>query len=298
VTTASKPAVVCNPTKANDIAQLREEITARCDSLELGEPQWYETRPDDAGARVTSDALGSGADLVIACGGDGTVAACAGVLAGSNVPLAVVPLGSGNLVARNLGLPLERARALDIAFGPGRRRLDLLESESRRFIGMAGLGLDAAMIRDTSDALKAKVGWPAYVIGIVRAMVGSRPVHYTVTVDDRPAMQHKAVGALIANIGQLQGGLAILPDARPDDGLLDLALLTPRSLRDWPVLVLRILQRRPDSGRQAQLLRGRRVRIETAAPVPLEYDGEDAGDSSDLTVEVLPGAILMCVEAT
>lgn len=292
-----RPAVVCNPVNIDDIDQLKKEIWGRCAELGAREPLWFETSVDDPGGGVAGDALRCGADLVVVCGGDGTVAACAAALAGSDVPLALVPAGSGNLLARNLDLPRERGPALDVAFGPGRRRLDLLESADQRFMVIAGLGFDAQMIRDTDDDLKARVGWPAYLIGGARALRRVRRALFEVTVDDGPALRRRAVGVLVGNVGRLQGGLAVLPDARPDDGFLHVVVLTPRSFRDWPVLALRILLRRPGSGHQAHVLRGRRVQITADRPMPLQYDGDDGGDARGITVGVLPGAIVVCSEA-
>jgi len=103
---------------------------------------------------------------------------------------------------------------------------------------------------------------------------------------------------LVGNVGRLQGGLAVLPEARPDDGLLDVLMLTPHTVRDWPMLALRILLRRPASGEQAQVLRGSRVQITADRSLPLEYDGDDAGNSTGITVRVLSGAIVVCAAAT
>jgi diacylglycerol kinase (ATP) len=291
-------AVVVNPASVADSAQLRKEILQRCAALAIGEPLWFETTKDDPGAGMVGDALSAGADLIVVCGGDGTVAACAGALPGSDVALGVVACGSGNLLARNLDLPLALGPALDVAFGCGRRRLDLLESAGRRFVVMAGLGFDAEMIRGTSEELKAKVGWPAYLIGIARALRGHHRARFDVTIDDAPAVRRTGVGVLVGNVGQLQGSLAVLPDAQPDDGLLDVVILMPRSIGDWPVLVLRILLRKPDSGDQAEVMRGRRVRISTNRPLPVEYDGEAAGEACGMTVQVLPAAILICSGTT
>jgi diacylglycerol kinase family enzyme len=289
---------VCNPVNVDDIDQLKKEIRERCTGLGISEPLWFETTLDDPGAGMVRDALRAGVDLVLVCGGDGTVAQCAGALAGSDVPLALIPVGSGNLLARNLDLPLDRGLALDVALGPDRRRLDLLESDGRRFVVMAGLGFDAAMIRDTDGKLKAKVGWPAYIVGGVRALRGTGRALFEVRMDDQPVLRRTAVGVLVGNVGRLQGGLAVLPEARPDDGLLDVLMLTPHTVRDWPVLALRILLRRPASGEQAQVLRGSRVQITADRSLPLEYDGDDAGNSTGITVRVLSGAIVVCAVAT
>lgn len=290
-----KPAVVCNPAAVEDVDRLAKEIRTRCTAVGAADPLWFETTPDDLGTEQSRQAVEAGADLVLACGGDGTVAACAGTLAGTEVALALIPVGTGNLLARNVGVPLDEEAALDAAFGPHRRRLDVLGSDDRRFLVMAGLGFDAALIRDTDDDAKARVGWPAYLAGAARALRRTPRASYRITVDDGPALQRRAVGVLVGNVGRLQAGLRALPDAKPDDGVLDIGILTPRSWHDWPVLLLRLLARRPDSGSQAEILSGQRVVVSCDQDMPLEYDGDYFGRASALRVQVLPGAIMVCV---
>jgi len=291
-----RPAVVCNPASVDDVELLAKQVRARCSAAGAAEPLWYETTPDELGGAQTRQALDAGADLVLACGGDGTVAACAGALAGTDVALGLIPAGTGNLLARNLDVPLDVDAALDIAFGPKRRRIDVLESGERRFVVMAGLGFDAALIRETGDEAKAKMGWLAYVGGAARAMRHTPRAHFTITVDDAPAVRREALGVLIGNVGRLQGGLLVLPDAQPDDGVIDVGVLEPRAWYDWPVLLARILARRPDSGPQADVLRGRRVEISCDRSVPTEFDGDDAGDATEMSVRVLAGALVLCGE--
>lgn len=285
------PAVVCNPSVVDDIDQLRKAISARC----AVDPIWLETTPEDPGAGQVHQALEAGADLVLVCGGDGTVAACAGALAGTGAALALVPVGTGNLLARNLDLPLEIEPALDIAFGPGRRQLDVLEAGRHRFVVMAGLGFDAALIRDTDDRAKAKAGWAAYLAGAVRALRRTPHVRFTISVDGGAAVRRPALGVLVGNVGQVQGGLRLLPDAQPDDGIIDVGVLMPRTWRDWPVLLLHIVRGRPDSGRQAEILRGGQIEITAERAVPTQYDGEYAGEATRMTVRALPRAITVCV---
>jgi diacylglycerol kinase family enzyme len=285
------PAVVCNPSVVDDIDQLRKAISARC----AADPLWFETTPEDPGAGQVRQALDAGADLVLVCGGDGTVAACAGALAGTDVPLALVPLGTGNLLARNLDLPLEIELALDVAFGPGRRQLDVLEAGEQRFVVMAGLGFDAALIRDTDDSSKSKAGWLAYLGGAVRAVRRTPSARFTIAVDGAAAVRRRALGVLVGNVGQVQGGLRLLPGAQPDDGVIDVGVLMPRTWRDWPVLLLRILRGRPDGGRQAEILRGRHVEINVDRMVPTQYDGEYAGEAAQMSVRALSRAITVCV---
>jgi diacylglycerol kinase family enzyme len=280
-------AVVYNPVKVADLPALREGVQLRCP----GDWDWLETTEDDPGAGQARAALAAGADLVLVCGGDGTVAACAGALAGGPATMAVVPAGTGNLLARNLDLPLDVDEALDVAFGDTERTIDVLESGERRFVVMAGLGFDAALIRDTDDELKARFGWLAYLGGLRRAFARSPRASFTITVDQDEPIRRQAVGVLVGNVGRLQAGIRLLPDAEPDDGQLDVIVLAPRKVADWPVLIGRILRRRAGEGEQADVLRGRRVQIVAEHRLPVEYDGELCGEADTLDVGVLPAAL-------
>jgi len=289
----SSIAAVLNPSKIDDLAALKEAITQHCGDET---PLWLETTEADTGAGQAAEAVAAGARLVLVCGGDGTVAACAGALAGTEVAMAVVPVGTGNLLARNLGIPLELPAALKVAFGSDEWVIDVLQADDRRFVVMAGLGFDAALIRDTDEKLKARFGWVAYIGGMARALRSTPHAVFTVTMDDGPPVSSEAVGVLVGNVGQLQAGITLMPDAKPDDGQLDVLVIAPRTLRDWPSLVWRILRRRADSGPQAEILRGKSVLIESAVSLPVEFDGDFTGEATELRVEVLPGALTMrCV---
>ncbi|MDQ1721922.1 MAG: hypothetical protein QOI26_1656 [Pseudonocardiales bacterium] len=282
-----------NPAKIDDMAALKAAIIEHCDDER---PRWYETTEADPGAGQAAAAIADGARLVLVCGGDGTVAACAGALAGTEVAMAVVPVGTGNLLARNLGIPLELSEALEVAFGPDERVIDVLEAGDQRFVVMAGLGFDAALIRDTDDELKDRLGWLAYLGGMAKALRRSPHARFTITVDDGLPVRTQAIGVLVGNVGQLEADITLLPDASPDDGQLDVLVLAPRTVRDWPALVWRILRRRPDSGPQADILRGKRVRIESSVAVPVEFDGDFRGEATELRVDVLAAALtLRCV---
>jgi diacylglycerol kinase family enzyme len=286
----SRIAAVLNPAKIEDLPALKAAIIQHCGGEQ---PQWLETTEEDPGAGQSAAAVADGAQLVLVCGGDGTVAACAGALAGTKVAMAVVPVGTGNLLARNLGIPLELPAALEVAFGSEQRFIDVLEAEEQRFVVMAGLGFDAALIRDTDEDLKRRVGWLAYIGGLARALRRSPRARFTITMDDALPVTMVAVGVLVGNVGQLEAGITLMPEASPDDGQLDLIVLAPRNIGDWPALAWRILRRRPDSGRQADILRGKRVRIESEVEVPMEFDGDFRGHATELRVEVLAAALLM-----
>jgi diacylglycerol kinase family enzyme len=282
---------VCNPVTVDDPDELRTELKRRDVTSDL---LWLETTEDDPGAGQTRHALDAGAEMVLVCGGDGTVAACAGVLAGTGVPMALVPTGTGNLLVRNLGLALDVPTAVDRAFGADRRTVDLLEADGRRFTVMAGLGFDAAMIRETGERAKKRHGWMAYVAGGMRALRNTSRANYELRVDASVPRRIRALGVLVGNVGELQGGMAVLPDADPSDGLIDVIVLAPRGWFDVLLLAWRILRRRPDNGPQALIAQGQRIEIQADRAVPAEFDGEYAGEQQTLTVTVLPGAVTIC----
>lgn len=295
---ATKVGVIVNPTKLADQPQFRELVLRRADAAGAS-VCWFETTETDPGGAVTAQALAQDCTLIIAAGGDGTVAAVAAGLVGASagVRLAVVPVGTGNLFARNLDVPLDVDAALDIAFGPGTRPLDVLESTDRRFLVMAGLGLDAALIRDTSDALKSTIGWLAYLGGLRKAVTRSTRTRFVIETDDRPAFVISAVGVLVGNIGALQGGVQLLSHAVPDDGLLDVIVLSPARVAHWLTLAARIALRQAHRSPRSTVIQARSVRISANARVPLEYDGEFCGYADSMRVNTLPAAIQLCCAA-
>ncbi|MEU7701976.1 diacylglycerol kinase family protein, partial [Streptomyces sp. NPDC039028] len=176
-------------------------------------------------------------DLVVVCGGDGTVRACADVVAGTGIALAVVPCGTGNLLARNLGLPLDPATALAEAldgdcFGIDVGRVSGDGIDPARFTVMAGAGFDAAMVRDASPALKARLGWLAYLLAAARHL-GDPRTRVTLRVDGGPRRRHRARMVVVGNVGTLQGGLELLPGARADSGRVDVVLFDPEGAAGW-----------------------------------------------------------------
>jgi diacylglycerol kinase family enzyme len=229
---------------------------------------WLETTREDSGQGLAKDAVGQGADLVIATGGDGTVMACATALAGSEVPLAVLPLGTGNLVAANFDIPNDLDQALEIALECRRRRIDLGSIGGGRFVIAAGMGFDAAMLRDASHTLKARIGPLAYVWSALRNLRRPR-ASYRLRLDGGEELTRRAQGVLVANLGKIQGGLPILPDAVPDDGQFDIAVLKTRTVGDWVGVAARILVRSRKAGPDVDTFRAHTVEIrcDRAQPV-------------------------------
>ena len=221
----SRAAVVVNPTKLDDDEAFRKSVRRVMDDHGWDEPLWLETTPEDPGRGQAESAVSAGVGLVLACGGDGTVTACAEGITGTGVPLAIIPMGTGNLLARNIGLPMGLEEALAIALGGVQQPIDAGRVNGALFVVMAGLGLDAEMLSGTSEPLKKRLGWFAYAISAVRHL-GDRPMRVTVRADGSRRRRMRANALIVGNVGWLRGGLPLLPDARPDDGMLDAVVLT------------------------------------------------------------------------
>lgn len=308
--------IVWNPSKA-DGGELQDALDAALRST-LGpedpapEVLWFETTPEDPGQGATGEALDAGCTVVIAAGGDGTVRAVAERLGASGSPaadLGIVPLGTGNLLARNLGVPLSTPRAaLERAFTRAAVPLDLGTIEttlvdgstaSAGFVVMVGFGIDAQMIVETDDELKAKTGWLAYVESLGRAASSTEVVEFSLTLDDGEPVLEQAHTLLIANCGSIQGGITLLPDAAPDDGELDLLVLradgvaawldTMRNMM-WDNGLKRLITRAAsaESSDTTTHLRATRVRVSLPRPLVIEVDGDEIGEVSDFTVSVAP----------
>ncbi|GAX57419.1 diacylglycerol kinase family protein [Streptomyces olivochromogenes] len=309
-------AVIFNPTVTGEAT--REKLRRILEQHGHRAPTFIETTADDPGTGQAAGAVRDGATLVVVCGGDGTVRAAADALADSGVPLVVVPCGTGNLLARNLGLSLTPATALDAALSGTPHRLDLGRVEGdglapTHFAAMSGAGLDAAMLEHTDDRAKSAVGWPAYLLAIIGSL-GTPRMRLTVRLDDAPVLHRTARMVLVANVGTVQGGLTLLPAARPDDGLLDLLILDPRGPGGW-MRALGVLMR--GRGRNARLmtvdtlvpegtgtkgvpvefLTFRRAELTFAAPQSRELDGDPVSHGRRLTAEVRPGALTVLLPA-
>ncbi|MGL4339126.1 MAG: diacylglycerol/lipid kinase family protein [Rhodoglobus sp.] len=316
-----RAAVVYNPLKV-DIDVLEAAVTVAEKAAGWEPTAWFTTSEQDAGQGATARALREGADLVLAAGGDGTVRAVAEGLRDSGVELAVLPSGTGNLLARNLGLPLSDLDAsVAIAFGDVRRDIDIgmarivrTDGQSREhaFLVMAGLGLDATMIKNTNTSLKKAVGWLAYVDGIARSLPELKPIRVSYQLDQEPLRSLKAHSMMIGNCGMLPGGLLLMPEAQPDDGILDIVALRPRGPFGWAkvwrkvawengvlrksVIGRKIIDLSADV-RDVLYIRGASLRITVDAPQEFQLDGDKFGQAISVHTWVDPGGVTVKVAA-
>ena len=314
-------AVVYNPIKV-DVTKLKDAVTAMAKASGWGPSLWFETSRQDPGQGVTGSAIRRGADVVIVAGGDGTVRAVAEALRDSNVPIALIPSGTGNLLARNLELPVNSLeQAVDIAFTGNNRAIDLGiaeivradgHTETHAFLVMAGLGLDAKMIKNTNSKLKKAVGWLAYVDGIARSLPELKPVRLSYRLDGGPAKSMSVHTIIVGNCGVLPGGLLLMPDARPDDGILDIAALRPRGPFGWAKVWQKVawengVLRKSALGRKiidlsrdvkdVTYLTGRTLSMTVETPQEFQLDGDEFGEAKAVTTTVDPGSLTVKVPA-
>jgi diacylglycerol kinase family enzyme len=252
------------------------------------------TEKAEDGVTAASSAALDGIDLVVAVGGDGTVRGCAEGLARTGVPLAIVPHGTANLLARTLRIPGHPRAALGVALAvtPGTggvdRTIDLAVADEVPFTAMAGMGLDAAVVAGTR--LKHQFGWLAYAVSGA-AHLTLPPSRFSIRLDGGAPVERTARSVVVGNSGLLPGGFSLLPDARPDDGLLDVGVLAPRGPLGWPRLAARVLARSHHEDGMLERFQARKVEISATAPLPREVDGELVAAGHSLTVTVVPSAL-------
>ena len=253
------------------------------------DPLWYEVPKAKRAPEQVERALGEGAELVFAWGGDGTVRRCIDVLAGSAAELAVVPAGTANLFATNLGIPKDIEAAVAVGLRGDRRKLDVGRFGKERFAVMAGAGFDAAMIRGADD-LKERVGRAAYLWS------GSRNLRADgfgaeIEVDDADWYEGRATCVLFGNLGDIFGGIDVFPDARPDDGVLELGIVTAEGLVEWARTLTRTAVGDPNRSPFVRTTKARSVKVRLDRKVRYELDGGDRSKVKSFKVKVEAGAL-------
>ncbi|WP_210508204.1 diacylglycerol kinase family protein [Naasia sp. SYSU D00057] len=310
-------AVVYNPIKV-DLDAMRAAVDAAAASAGWGTTRWYETSEEDPGEGQTRQAVEDGADVVLAAGGDGTVRAVAQGLRDTGVPIALLPSGTGNLLARNLNLTLGNLEdSVATAFEGTDREIDLGVVEVRRpegtrdrlvFLVMAGIGLDAQMIENTDTELKKKVGWLAYVDAIRKSLKGDNNTRLRFQLDGAPPRNLRVHTLMIGNCGSLPANILLLPEASVDDGLFDIVALRPQGLFGWIQIWVKIvwengvLRRAGTVGRKLldglsrevralSYLKGKELILRPDEPVVFELDGDTFGEATALKAWVDPLAL-------
>lgn len=271
-----------------------DELRRRLADAGADGPVWLEVQRSADAAPMARRAVANGVDLLVVWGGDGTVQRCLGAVAGTGVPLAVVPAGAANLLAANLDLPRDVAGAVEIALHGDRRVLDVGSLNGEPFAVVAGAGLDARTVAGASSEAKRRVGRLAYVASAAQAL-DVPPVRARVEVDGVECFTGKVTCVLVGNHPRSAAGVEVFEGSRPDDGILEVGLATARTVAQWVRTAAVVALDDAEASPFVVTSRGRTIDVRFDAPVPVELDGSVREPTDHLHVEAHPGAVTMCV---
>jgi YegS/Rv2252/BmrU family lipid kinase len=263
-------------------------------------PLWFEVPKSRKAAKKLEEAVDTGADLVFVWGGDGTVQRCIDAMAkacepGSTVPIAIVAAGTANLLASNLGVPVgDVAAAVHVGLHGTRRAIDVGKINGEHFAVMAGAGFDALMIRDADHGLKDRFGRLAYFWTGARNLRGAR-AEARVHLDGKQWFRGKLSCVLVGNVGKLTAGLEAFPDARPDDGALDVGVVTASGPMQWARALVRMAAGRAADSPFVTVGRASKIDVRLKRALPYELDGGARSAERRLKIRVRPAAVTVCV---
>lgn len=293
--TTRRAAIIFNPTK-NGMDTLNAVAETVCRNEGWDPPLLLETTENDPGESMAREAVESGAEVVVAAGGDGTVRAVAQALEGTDVPLGIIPMGTGNLLARNLAIPTDGFEwALRVALWGQNTVIDAGRIRTRPdadfmvFTVMAGLGYDAAVMQGTSEKEKSRIGWLAYVKSGSRKLAG-KPTAVRMQFDDKPAVSTRVRSVLGGNCGKVQGGIQLIPGAKFDDGYLDVLSVTPANIAQWAGVVTSILGK-SRKGPHTSVTRCTTVTIRAEDELDVQVDGDVLGRTRYVELAISPAAL-------
>ena len=284
--------VIANPRKrlGDGVGALRDALAMRG----VEDPPWREVPKSRFAPKQVAKLLETGVDLLFVWGGDGMVQRCVDAIGNAPVTLAILPAGTANLFATNLGIPQDVEEAVRIGFSGKRRALDVGTVNGERFAVMSGTGVDALMMRDYGGGVKDRLGRLGYVVaGVKAAKQGT--VRTRVEVDGHKWFKGPASCVLVGNMGQVIGGLDAFPDARPDDGRLDVGVVTADGIVDWARVLGKATVGRTSSSPFVRTVTATKIVVELKSKRPYELDGGDRTKTKRLTFRIEPAAISVCV---
>ena len=267
-----------------------DELRSLLDDAGVEPTYWSEVPKSRFVPERVERALEEGAELVLAWGGDGTVQRAIDVLAGTDATLAILPAGTANLFASNLGVPTDLEEAVEVALDGDVRTLDVGRVNGERFAVMAGVGLDATMIADADGELKDRFGRLAYVWTASKGL-RAEPFRARIEVNGELWYDDEATCVLLGNVGSLFGGVDAFDSAAPDDGLLELGVAHAQGLGQWARTIARTAVGTTAKSPFVQMTKARKVKVELDRKVLYELDGGDRKSVRKLKAKVEPGAL-------
>lgn len=294
-----------SPQKIAVVAHAKKSLGGGLDELRrlitdegVDEVLWHEVPKSRKAPKQVRKLLKAEPDLLVVWGGDGMVQRSIDALAstkhGARIPVAIIPAGTANLLATNLGIPHDLPEAVRIAFHGHRRRLDLGRLNGEHFAVMAGIGFDGAMIRDADRNLKDRLGKLAYVWTGLRNVDGSAP-RAKVRIDGTDWFDGEASCVLVGNVGTITGGIEAFDDAKPDDGWLDVGVATAQGAAQWARTLGRMAVGRSEDSPFVRMTRARAIDVKLQTPMVYELDGGAREAVRRLKVRVAPAAVKVCV---
>lgn len=283
--------VIFNPVSGKSDPEQRKKIISETLAEQGYRCQFIATSREQGAKALAEQAVRDGADLLAVSGGDGTVMEAMSALVGTEIPIAVFPAGTGNLLSINLGIPMVVPDAVTVALSGNTQTMDLVRTgDGRYFAIMGGLGVDAQMIADTGREAKDKLGKLAYFISAVKNLPRRR-AYVDIYLDDKPPLRRRVKSVLLANMGKITGGLEAMPTASPHDGLLDVGILKTATLAQGLRLLGFALLGRTQDDPDLEVYQAKKVSLRARFPEPVQFDGEDGGRMKELTVEIVPDAV-------
>jgi diacylglycerol kinase (ATP) len=260
----------------------------------VDDPLWFEVPKSKFAPKCVAKAIDRGADLLFVWGGDGMVQRCIDALGDEPVTLAILPAGTGNLLARNLGIPADLEAAVDVGLRGTRRTIDVGRVNGQRFAVMAGTGVDALMIRDADRELKGRFGRAAYLWTGARHL-RLHPFRARVDVDGTRWFDGKVGCVLVGNVSKVFGGIEAFDDASPEDGRLELGVVTAKGVTQWTRALVRTAVGSADRSKFVHTTQAKKIRIKLDRKMPYELDGGDKRPVDRLKIRVEPAAVTVCV---
>jgi diacylglycerol kinase (ATP) len=260
----------------------------------VSDPLWYEVAKSKEAPKKVRKALDEGADLLFIWGGDGMVQRCIDALGDEKPTIAIMPAGTANLLAKNLGIPKDIPAAVRIGLHGARRTLDTGVINGERFAVMAGVGIDALMIRDADSGLKDRVGRLGYIFTGAKHL-RDQQTRIKVKIDDTTWFKGKASCVLFGNVGKVLGGMTVFPEAQPDDGSLEIGVVTAKGLMEWGRALGRTMIGDPDGSPFVRTASGKSFDIRLDRKVAYELDGGDRPPTKRIRVSIEPASVSFCV---